>query len=187
MLIRRYAPDRDQHILDAGAGASVLVDGLLTDGYNRLTIVDISARAIDVTRGRLGDAAGSVSWLVEDILMASLPAEDVDVWHDRATFHFLTEAADRELYVSQVRRALRPGGYVVVATFAEDGPVKCSGLDVARYSPARLSAEFGRDFELVDSASELHYTPSGGTQAFTYYIGRYHPYEERLAGNSPAA
>ena len=107
------------------------------------------------------------------MLTAEFPAQGFDVWHDRAVFHFLTDPADRARYVAQVRHALRPGGIVLVATFAEDGPLRCSGLEVARYAPAALHAEFGEGFALIKSHRELHTTPSGATQAFTYCVCRH--------------
>jgi len=174
-LIGRMEPDRAARIIDVGAGASVLVDGLLADGYQRVTVVDISEAALQVARARLGAQAKAVTWLAADLLTAKLPAEGFDVWHDRAVFHFLTSAEERAQYVDQVRRAVRPGGLVLVATFAEDGPPRCSGLDVARYSATSLHGEFGRDFRLVESHRELHITPAGARQAFTYCACRLAP------------
>jgi hypothetical protein len=106
-----------------------------------------------------------------------LPEATFDLWHDRAVFHFLTEAADREAYIGQVRRTLRPGGYALVATFAEDGPAKCSGLPVTRYSAESLHHEFGGAFELVESVREQHLTPAGARQSFVYCLFRFSPLE----------
>jgi SAM-dependent methyltransferase len=159
--------------LDAGGGASVLVDGLLHAGYHEITVLDVSAAALDVARARLGPAAGGVTWLDADVLDAALPHAAFDVWHDRAVFHFLTEAADRARYVEHVRHALKPGGHVVIATFADDGPTKCSGLPVVRYTPSALQAAFGGQFLLVESLREAHVTPSGTTQAFVYCLFRF--------------
>jgi 2-polyprenyl-3-methyl-5-hydroxy-6-metoxy-1,4-benzoquinol methylase len=171
-LITRAAPDRAAAIIDIGAGASTLVDGLLGAGYHHLTVVDISAAALELAKTRLGAAAAPVTWQAADVLAAEFPAQRFDVWHDRAVFHFLTDPADRARYVAQVRHAVRPGGIVLVATFAEDGPLKCSGLEVARYAPDALHAEFGEGFALIESHRELHTTPSGATQAFTYCVCR---------------
>lgn len=171
-LIVGAAPARDAAIIDIGAGASTLVDGLLNSGYRNITVVDISAAALDLTKQRLGTAAHSVTWQAADVLSADFPAHAFDVWHDRAVFHFLTDPADRAGYVAQVLHAVRPGGVVLVATFAEDGPLRCSGLEVARYSPVALHAQFGEAFTLVESHRELHTTPSGATQAFTYCVCR---------------
>lgn len=175
-LIQQVAPARDSAIIDVGAGASTLVDGLLIAGYGRITVLDLSPAALAQAQQRLPNAAGSVVWREADVLTADLPAAAFDVWHDRAVFHFLTSAADRARYVAQVRHAVRSGGYVLVATFAEDGPTRCSGLDVARYSPDALHSEFGSDFRLVDSRREEHDTPWGARQAFTYCLCRYEPH-----------
>ena len=171
-LIRRVAPDRSAAIIDVGGGASTLVDGLLAAGYSSVTVLDVSSAALVQASERLGGDAARVTWLEANVLDAALPASAYDVWHDRAVFHFLTEAADRERYVKQVRRSVRPGGYVMVATFASDGPTKCSGLEVARYAPEELHGEFGSDFQLVDSAREEHHTPTGLVQPFIYCLCR---------------
>ena len=171
-LIRRVAPDRSAAIIDVGGGASTLVDGLLAAGYSSVSVLDVSSAALAQASERLGGDAARVTWLEADVLDAALPASAYDVWHDRAVFHFLTEAADRERYVKQVRRSVRPGGYVMVATFASDGPTKCSGLEVARYAPEELHGEFGSDFQLVDSAREEHHTPTGAVQPFIYCLCR---------------
>lgn len=175
-LIRRVALDPTAAILDAGGGASTLVDGLLRAGYRAITVLDLSSAALAQARERLGSAAAaSVAWREEDILEARLPESAFDVWHDRAVFHFLTEPASRRRYVEQVRRAVRPGGHVLVATFAHDGPAKCSGLEVARYTPEGLHGEFGEEFRLRDSVREEHTTPWGAPQAFVYCLCRYQP------------
>jgi 2-polyprenyl-3-methyl-5-hydroxy-6-metoxy-1,4-benzoquinol methylase len=171
-LIRRVAPDRSAAIIDVGGGASTLVDGLLADGYSSVTVLDVSSAALTEATERLGGDAARVTWLEANVLDAALPASAYDVWHDRAVFHFLTEAGDRGRYVEQVRRSVRLGGYVMVATFASDGPTKCSGLEVARYAPEELHGEFGPDFQLVDSAREEHHTPSGVVQPFIYCLCR---------------
>jgi SAM-dependent methyltransferase len=175
-LIQQAAPDRESTIVDVGGGASTLVDGLLAAGYRQITVLDLSASALDHARQRLGERANAVSWREADILTAELPGNAFDVWHDRAVFHFLTDAVDRARYVSQVRLALRPGGHALVATFAEDGPSRCSGLEVARYSATALHSEFGADFRLVVSQRQMHSTPWGATQAFTYCLCRYEPH-----------
>jgi SAM-dependent methyltransferase len=174
-LIAAVAPGRDAAIIDVGGGASVLVDDLLANGYSHLTVLDISDAALSQARARLGDRASSVHWIDANILDVTLPPGAFDVWHDRAVFHFLTDADDRHRYVAQVRHALKPGGVIVIGTFAEDGPLKCSGLEVARYSPAQLHAELGSGFELIDTRRHLHTTPSGATQAFTFCACRYRP------------
>ena len=155
-------------IIDVGGGASTLVDDLLTKGYTALTVLDISAAALQAAQVRLGVRASAVRWLLEDITAATLPQNAYDVWHDRAVFHFLTAAEQRQAYVRNVLRAVKPGGHVIVSTFAEDGPPQCSGLPVMRYSPGELHAQFGAAFQLVKHETEAHRTPSGAVQQFVY-------------------
>lgn len=155
-------------IIDVGGGASTLVDDLLATGRYDITVLDLSGAALAAARVRLGAVAESVTWREADITKAALPGHAYDVWHDRAVFHFLTAAEDRHAYVETVRRALKPGGHVVIATFAEDGPLQCSGLPVMRYSAAQLQAKFGDGFTMLSHDREQHPTPSGTTQAFTY-------------------
>lgn len=167
-LIKRVAQGKDARILDVGAGASMLVDDLLDEGMTALSVLDISQTALDVVRERLGPRASGVEWIQCDITQVALEPASVEVWHDRAVFHFLTSAADREAYVAQVRRTVRPGGHVIVAAFAPDGPLHCSGLPVMRYAPDDLHAQFGARFELLEQLSEDHHTPMGTTQHFVY-------------------
>lgn len=171
-LIQGVAPDKSASILDVGGGASVVVDDLLSAGYRHLTVLDISQNALVMVQERLGSAADAVNWLEADVLEEELPQSAFDVWHDRAVFHFLTAVADQQRYVSQVRRALVPGGHVVIATFAEDGPTRCSGLEVQRYTPEQLSAVFGGAFRVVESRTEVHITPAGKSQIFAYIVMR---------------
>ncbi len=174
-LIRHAVPDVNAAIIDVGGGASTLVDRLLSAGYRRLTVLDLSPSALEAARGRLGPGAGDVTWIEADVLTADLPADHFDLWHDRAVFHFLTAAGDRARYVAQVRTALKLGGHVLVATFADDGPTRCSGLPVVRYTAAALAEEFGAGFRLITSAREEHVTPSGVVQAFVYALCRREP------------
>ena len=171
-LIRRVSPPPDGAIIDVGGGASTLSDDLLDAGYHDLAVLDLSATALAKTRTRLGAQAGSIRWIEADILDAQLPRAGYSVWHDRAVFHFLTAPADRARYVAQVREAVRVGGFVLVATFADDGPTRCSGLEVTRYSPEALYAEFGAPFHLMTSEREEHVTPAGVRQAFVYCLCR---------------
>ncbi len=173
-LILRVAPDPATRILDVGAGASRLVDGLLTNGYTHVTLLDIAPAALATTGVRLG-ATSAVRTIPGDVLSLEFPAAAYDLWHDRAVFHFLTDPADRGRYLAQLRRALRPGGLVIIATFAEDGPTRCSGLEVTRYSAESLHATLGAGFSLIDGQRELHTTPSGAQQAFTYAVFRLDP------------
>ena len=163
---------RHGEIIDVGAGASTLVDDLLDLGYSNVTILDLSEAALATTKSRLGLRATNVSWLVGDITRIELPRHAYDVWHDRAVFHFLTTPVEREAYVQAVLRAVKPGGHVIVATFAEDGPEKCSGLSVMRYSADGLHAEFGAPFKLLQQEREEHHTPFGTVQQFIYCLCR---------------
>lgn len=167
-IIHGTGAGKDAAIIDIGGGASVLVDELLVEGYGNVSVLDISAAALAVAQQRLGNAASAVNWIVGDITHVALPYHQYDVWHDRAVFHFLTEPADREAYVQQVLHSVRPGGHVIVATFAEDGPEKCSGLNTVRYRPETLHAEFGDSFRLVGHEKEAHKTPAGKEQQFVY-------------------
>ena len=169
-LVDEIARGRTTSIIDVGGGASTLVDGLVDRPTNEITVLDLSGRALREAQTRLGAKAARVRWIEGDILNVDLPQASYDVWHDRAVFHFLTNPADRRLYVDQVRRSVRVGGHVLVATFAADGPLKCSGLDVARYSPEDLHAQFGEAFRLLRSVHENHVTPWGATQSFVYCV-----------------
>lgn len=160
-------------IIDVGGGASTLVDALLERGVGSITVLDISGAALAHTKARLGARATSVQWIEGDITKVDLGASaSYDFWHDRAVFHFLTESGDRRRYVAAAARALRPGGAALVATFAPHGPARCSGLEVVRYDSELLAREFGREFSLERGVDELHHTPSGGEQAFTYNVMR---------------
>lgn len=168
-LIRDSGLPSSASLIDIGGGASTLVDDLLRLGYSSLTVLDVSTAALAIARGRLGpERSARVQWLEADITETSLPRHAHDLWHDRAVFHFLTGAADRKHYVRTMNEALRPGGHLIVATFAEDGPERCSGLPVARYSAQTLQAAFGPRFELIAQAREAHRTPAGASQSFLY-------------------
>ena len=171
-LIERVAPGRSASIIDVGGGESTLVDDLLAKGYRNVSVLDISPTAIEVARTRVGENARHVTWLVADATNTDLASRCYDVWHDRAVFHFLTAEADRAAYVERVARSMKPGGRVIVATFGPEGPTQCSGLDVVRYDSASLHAQFGRQFRLLESATELHQTPFGTTQQFLYCMCR---------------
>lgn len=171
-LIRRVAPDPASPIIDVGGGASTLVDGLLDAGYRSVTVLDLAPAALTISQHRLGERAEQVTWIAGSLLDAPLLPSAYAVWHDRAVFHFLTAANDRARYVAQARRAVRPGGHVIVASFGPDGPTRCSGLDVVRYSAEAMHAEFGAGFELLDSVREVHQTPSGRAQEFTWCLCR---------------
>ena len=159
---------KDAAIIDVGGGASTLADDLLAEGYADLTVLDLSAAALSAARQRLGAQESKVRWIEADIVEADLPENRYDVWHDRAVFHFLTSPEQREAYVRTVFQSVKPGGHVIVATFAEDGPEKCSGLPVMRYRPDELHGEFGEAFALLKHQKEEHRTPSGSVQQFVY-------------------
>jgi SAM-dependent methyltransferase len=167
-LIRATGVSRSAAIIDVGGGASTLVDDLIDDGYSAVTVLDLSPVALAIARRHLGPHASNVTWLEGDITTIPLTEGAYDVWHDRAVFHFLTTPAERHAYVAQVLRAVKPGGHVIIATFAEDGPSQCSGLPVMRYSADTLHAEFGTPFTLARHEKEEHRTPSGTMQRFVY-------------------
>lgn len=170
-LIEQTTPT-DTPLIDIGGGSSTLIDHLLQRGYHDVAVLDISANALSHTRERLGVRAEHVEWIVSDITRFS-PQRQYALWHDRAVFHFLTDAADRRAYVSSLKQALQPGGHLIIAAFIIGGPTMCSGLDIVQYSAEKLSAELGSDFTLLEQHDELHTTPSGGEQAFCYYLYRY--------------
>ena len=156
-------------MVDVGSGTSALVDDLLVRGFTDITLIDVSRRALEKVCHRLGDEERCVSVVNQDVL-AWEPGRRYDVWHDRAVFHFLTERADRERYIEIVTDAIRSGGTLVLATFAEDGPTSCSGLPVCRYSADDLADVFARSFSLVGHEREEHPTPSGAVQSFTWVV-----------------
>lgn len=157
-------------IIDIGGGASTLVDDLLTEGYRDVSVLDISARALEVSNTRLGVDAGKVTWIIGDVTNIDLPEAAYDLWHDRAVFHFLTDAADRRSYANLAARSLKAGGHAVIAAFAPYGPARCSGLDVMRYDAKGLGAELGEKFVLREEARASHRTPSGDEQEFVYCL-----------------
>ena len=171
-LIKKVAPPPYASIIDVGGGESTLVDDLLAWHYRKITVLDVSQTAIDVTKTRLGSSAQHVEWLTADITRAELSWNAYDLWHDRAVFHFLTNPDERSGYIRQVARTVKTGGYVLVSTFGPQGPTKCSGLEVIRYDARSLHAEFGVRFRLLDSLTELHKTPFGTTQQFLYCLCR---------------
>jgi SAM-dependent methyltransferase len=164
----------DSCVLDVGGGNSRLVDTLLDRGMNCLAVLDVSAVALDKARQRLGPRATQVTWIVADVT-GQWSLEPMEIWHDRAGFHFLTAPADRQRYVGHLRETLKAGGSAIIATFALDGPEKCSGLPAARYSPQTLAAELGPDFTLVDAQPCEHTTPWGARQSFQYSRFRRQP------------
>jgi len=167
-FIERTNVAKSSQIIDVGGGASTLVDDLLERNYQNITVLDISAAALQVAQERLGSQSKMVTWLEADITQVQLPYSFYDVWHDRAVFHFLTHAADRQKYVKAVMSSVKTGGHVIIATFSIDGPTRCSGLEIVRYDPDSLHDEFGNNFDLVHTSSESHETPLGIGQKFIY-------------------
>ena len=162
-------------IIDVGGGRATLVDDLLDRGFTDLTVLDLAEVALAESRQRLGRRGDAVHWLCGDATACVLPDARYLLWHDRAVFHFLTDPVDRERYLAHAGRAIDPLGYAIIATFAPDGPERCSGLPVRRYDAASLYQPFAREFDLLQSSREVHYTPSGNAQPFTYVVMRRRP------------
>ena len=167
-LINALQLPKDAAIIDVGGGASRLVDYLIASRYHNLAVLDISSQALAHTQSRLGPLADQVEWFVEDITRFS-PGRKFDLWHDRAVFHFLTNAADRKHYVHNLTSALVSKGHLIIATFAADGPTQCSNLNTVQYDEEKMCAELGADFELRSVHHELHITPANKEQAFIYF------------------
>ena len=172
LALIRSVSEPSSRLIDVGGGASTLVDDLLELGYSELTVLDLSPEALARSQARLGARAKRVSWMVADISDTPLLPASFDVWHDRAAYHFLTEERDRRSYAEAAARALSPGGHIVIATFAPDGPERCSGLDVCRHSAESIAQELGPAFELLDERRETHLTPAGREQKFMYALLR---------------
>lgn len=179
-LISRAGLSGSAEIIDIGCGDSTLTDDLLKAGFTRLTVLEISSEALNRARARLGPKADAITWIEADILDPDivLPSGHFDLWHDRAMFHFLTDVESQQAYLRALRRCLRPGGYAVIATFAHDGPSRCSGLPTARYDAATLQETLGSEFALQEALSETHTTPSGTQQKFTYCLFRRGAHEQ---------
>jgi ubiquinone/menaquinone biosynthesis C-methylase UbiE len=159
-------------IIDVGGGEATLIDDLLDAGYGNVAVLDISSKALEVCRSRLGERAGEATWIAANVLEHRFARHSIDVWHDRAVFHFLTTEEQRRAYVAQVLHALKPGGYCIVGTFGPKGPQQCSGLPVARYDANSLHDEFGAPFVLEQSDLSTHTTPWGAHQQFVYCFCR---------------
>jgi SAM-dependent methyltransferase len=170
-LIGAVAPAQGGRIIDIGGGASVLVDRLLDFPFEKIAVLDISEVALGKAKARLGERAEQVRWVVVDVTETP-ELGTFDIWHDRAVFHFLTDPEDRRSYVELALRTVPEGGHLVIATFADDGPKRCSDLDVCRYNARSLASELGEGFSVVREARETHTTPSGSSQAFFYGVFR---------------
>jgi len=168
-LIERAGATKDSDIIDIGGGASRLADHLLERGFRRVTVLDISQGALDLACLRIGRRASEVRWIAADVTEWN-PSRRFDIWHDRAAFHFLVDPSDRAAYVARLKEALRPGGHAIIATFALDGPEKCSGLPVYRTDASGLAKELGDEFTLVESRRHDHVTPSNATQRFQFSV-----------------
>jgi SAM-dependent methyltransferase len=179
LWIREANLTRTSAIIDVGAGESTLVDDLLVGGFTDVTVLDISASALEKARRRLGEHAASARWIVGDVTEAALPEHHYDLWHDRAVFHFLVDPEHRKRYVNQAAHALKAGGRVLVSTFGPEGPSRCSGLEACRYDSASIAAEFGEQFTLEASELHMHTTPSGGRQQLLHARFVFRPKSER--------
>jgi SAM-dependent methyltransferase len=166
-LIAASGISTDVEIIDVGGGTSRLVDRLIEKSYRKITILDLSAIALGATKIRLGLLGENVTWIVADVTSWE-PSNTYDLWHDRAAFHFLTKPTDRDFYVERLKAALRPGGQAIIATFAWDGPEKCSELPIVRYDPEELASVLGSAFRLIDSLQHEHLSPGGTTQLFQF-------------------
>lgn len=166
-LINDTCAGTDCRIIDVGGGTSELSKYLIDHGYQKLTVLDISGTSINKTKAQLGEKSNNIKWIEADVTRHCFK-EQYDIWHDRAVFHFLTEAEERIKYINVLNQALRFNGHLIMATFSLEGPHKCSGLSVARYNPETLQNELGGNFNLVESSIEEHKTPSGATQNFVY-------------------
>ena len=165
-LIQRSGIAKQSNIIDIGGGTSSLVDKLLIEGFESISVLDISSNALEISKNRLGKKSKQVQWIIGDVLKADLPLHCFDLWHDRAVMHFLTNANDRQVYRSKVLASLKPGGFIAILTFAEDGPDRCSGLPVQQFSIDTLSHEFGKNVCLVAGEKHSHCTPGGMEQRF---------------------
>ncbi|WP_298426986.1 class I SAM-dependent methyltransferase [Rhodoblastus sp.] len=170
-LLRLAGAQARSAIVDIGGGDSRLVDHLLSEGFQDLTVLDLSASALDRTKQRLGGLADRVCWVASDVTKWS-PPKTYDIWHDRAAFHFLVDPADQQAYVERLRTALAVGGVAIIGTFAPDGPEKCSGLVVARHDARSLARVLGPGFELIVERRHEHHTPWGATQIFQFSVFR---------------
>ena len=171
-LLRAASAGPDARIIDIGGGDSTLVDAVLAERLGTMTVLDISGAALARAQRRLGTRAALVTWVEADVTTVDLPEGSIDIWHDRAVFHFMTESSERRRYAANASRSIRPDGTLVMATFALDGPARCSGLDVARYNPEGLAEELGEDFTLERGFGDVHRTPAGAEQRFSFAVMR---------------
>lgn len=168
-LIRELKLNKDATILDVGAGSSTLVDYLLQDGFQNIFLLDLSKNAFDQSKTRLGEKGKKVQWLEGDVRTFNFN-QKFDLWHDRAVFHFLTNIEDQNSYLKNLNDSLKIGAYFIISTFAENGPLKCSGLEIVRYAKDELIQKVGSSFELLDFQKEDHVSPGGMEQKFNYWV-----------------
>ncbi|MDG1334208.1 MAG: class I SAM-dependent methyltransferase [Crocinitomicaceae bacterium] len=164
-FIHSFGEDKSVSIIDVGGGDSHLVDCLLDEGYSNISVLDISAKALERAKLRLGERASLVNWIVSDITTFK-PNQQFDIWHDRAVFHFLTDPVDIASYVSTVEQSVSKN--MIIGTFSEDGPLRCSALDITQYSATSLSEAFENKFEVISCLNEDHATPFDTIQNFTF-------------------
>src|ERR1700751_2741692 len=170
-LIAQVGATPASAIIDIGGGASRLVDNLIEQGFEDVTVLDLSEAALEAAKARLGGRAAQVQWIVADATVWE-PLKAYDIWHYRAAVHFLPEDRDRAAYIARLERALKVGGYAIIATVALDRPERCSGLPVVRYDPASLGQTLGHDFQLIDTRRHTHETPWGSDQSFQFSVFR---------------
>ena len=166
-LIEAAGLTHESCVIDVGGGDSRLIDRLAAKGLTCLAVLDVSDAALQRARMRLGEIAAALTWIASDV-RSDWTIKPMDIWHDRAVFHFLVEEDDRAAYRQHLAQTLKVGGSAIIATFALDGPTRCSGLPVSRYSPETLAIELGSDYTLVESCAHVHRTPWGNTQSFQY-------------------
>ena len=166
-FIQLFNQPKNARIIDIGGGDSHLVDALIELGYTNIHVLDISAKAMERARQRLGNKASIVNWIVADVTAFESEGQ-FDFWHDRAAFHFLTSEDQISKYLAIVRKKLTPNGYLVLGTFSEKGPEKCSGLKIKQYSEASMSSLFEKDFKKIKCIEENHSTPFNILQNFVF-------------------
>ena len=168
-LIKKIAQKHSDYIIDVGGGASTLSGFLLEDGFNNLTVLDLSSNALEYAKQQLGDKSTLIEWKVKDVTKF-VPTHKYDIWHDRAVFHFLTAKEDREKYKQVLESAIKKGSCVIIAAFSIGGPKKCSGLDIVQYDAEKLKNELGNNFTFIEEKHENHITPTGKEQKFGYFV-----------------
>ncbi len=168
-LIAMCSQSTTDYIIDVGGGSATLCDYLLERGYKHVTVLDLSANALEHSKQRLGDKASLIEWQIEDVTNFFAP-KHYDIWHDRAVFHFLTDESDRKKYKDVLAASVKVGGHIIIAAFSIGGPAKCSGLNIVQYDEMKLKNELGKNFALVEQRTEEHITPMGNVQLFGYYL-----------------